>query len=74
MAAPTRQELSPYAKYTLATARGVGEFWQLVGADTFIVYEGVPHELAVNIQQAPNGQLDTAIALQLAAYPKRVSG
>lgn len=74
MAIPTTMKLTPSA--TITVADGVsqdssGEFWQRVTGNVFVVYENVPTALALEIQTQPD--VDTAIKLQLASYPKRVA-
>lgn len=75
MAIPTTVKLTPYATITEgagAATDASSEFWQLVGADRFIVYEGVPYSLMQQLLQH-DARIDGQIALQLAGYPKRVS-
>lgn len=74
MSLPTTMTPTPYATITVADGVATdssGEFWQRVAGNKFLVYENVPNDLAQNILQ--NNIPDTAIALMLAAYPKRVS-
>ncbi len=74
MAIPSKMTLTPAATLTIsdgASTDASSEFWQQIASDTVIVYEGVPYALMQNLLQSR--QPDTAIALQLAAYPKRVT-
>lgn len=75
MTVPSTMVPTPSAPVTVAmgeTTDTASEFWQRVTGNVFVVYEGVPYALAQNILQ--NAVPDTAIALQLAAYPKRIAG
>ncbi len=74
MALPAKMTLTPAATLTIsdgADTTASSEFWQQIAADTVLVYTGVPYQLMQNLLQSR--QPDTAIALQLAAYPKRVT-
>ena len=74
MAVPSTMKNTPFAAVTVAegeTTDAASEFWQRVAANVFIVYEGVPFALAQEILQSATP--DTAIALQLSSYPKRVA-
>ena len=74
MAVPTTMKPTPSATVTIAegeTTDAASEFWQRVTGSVFIVYGGVPYSLAQNIIQSSDP--DTAIARQLAGYPKRVA-
>ena len=65
---------TPSATVTIAegeTTDAASEFWQRVTGSVFVVYVGVPYSLAQNIIQSSDP--DTAIARQLAGYPKRVA-
>lgn len=73
MSTPSKMILTPNAAKTVAAGESTdasSEFWQIVAGSTAIVYEGVPYALAQEI--LTNNIPDTAIALQLAAYPKRI--
>jgi hypothetical protein len=74
MAVPTRMKLTPQATITIAeghTTDTASEFWQRISTTLFKVYENVPNDLCRNIQQ--DNDPDTAIRVQLAGYPWRVS-
>lgn len=74
MAIPSTVTLTPNATITIAEGIATdtsSEFWQLVTGSVFVVYENVPYALAQNI--IASGDPDTAIASQLAAYPKRIA-
>ncbi len=74
MSVPVMQA-TPWATVTVAEGETTGaesEFWQRVAGNVFVVYEGVPYSLAQNVLQSRDP--DTAIAAQLAGYPKRVAG
>ena len=74
MAAPNNMTPTPSAPITVAqgySTDAASEFWVRVAGSVFIVYEGVPLSLMQNIRQ--NSIPDTTIALQLAAYPRRVA-
>ena len=74
MSIPTTMKLTPSATVTIAEGIATdasSEFWQRVAGSVFIVYEKVPYSLAQNIIQSSDP--DTAIARQLAGYPKRVA-
>lgn len=74
MAIPATMTLTPQATLTVsdgASTDASSEFWQRIAADTVLVYTGVPYSLMQNLLQSR--QPDTAIAIQLAAYPKRVT-
>lgn len=76
MTLPASAKLTPNATYTLSegySATASTEFWQQLkaGSNLFVVYEGVPNDLAQNIMQSADP--DTAIKLQLAAYPRRIA-
>lgn len=74
MAIPTSMTPTPSA--TVTVAEGIAtdtssEFWQRVTGNVFVVYENVPYALGRAILQS--GDPDTAIKLQLAAYPQRIA-
>ncbi len=74
MALPTKMTLTPQATYTVAEGESTdasSEFWQRISSNRAIIYTGVPYALAQNILQSSDP--DTAIATQLAGYPKRVA-
>lgn len=74
MSIPNFMYATPEATVTVAQGADTtasSEWWQRVAGNKFIVYEQVPNALMQELLQS--GQPDTAIALQLAAYPKRVS-
>jgi hypothetical protein len=75
MAVPSVMVPTPQATVTVAMGENTGagsEFYQRVAGNVFVVYSGVPYALAQGILQTR--QPDTDIALQLAAYPKRIVG
>lgn len=76
MTIPTSLELTPNATATQgvgASTAVASEFWQMTSGG-FIVYGPIPYNTMVNLQQivGGGGQIDSSIALQLSAYPKRV--
>ena len=74
MAIPKFMRSAPQASVTVAhgaTVDAASEYWQSVAGNKYIVYEGVPFALMQELLQS--NQPDTAIAAQLASYPKRVS-
>jgi hypothetical protein len=76
MTIPTSLTLTPNATTTEGVGVGLGdasEFWQLT-AGGFVVYENVPNDLMRNIAsiRRGSGAIDSAILLQLAAYPRRI--
>lgn len=68
----------PFANVTsgigAANTTAQNSFWQLT-AGGFIVYDGVPNAIMQNLlalSDRGGGVIDSAIAQQLAGYPKRV--
>jgi len=75
MALPAIMTPTPQSTITVSdgyAADASSEFWQRVTGNVFFVYEGVPASLAANILASPD--VDTAIKLQLAGYPRRING
>jgi hypothetical protein len=77
MAQPTAFRQTPRASTTSAVGYALDasqEVWQkLTGTSLFVVYEGVPVDLAKNLLESRDVEIDAVIRLQLAAYPKRIS-
>ena len=74
MALPTTMTLTPQATYTVAEGESTdasSEFWQRISSNWAIVYSNVPYSVAQNILQSSDP--DTAIAMRLIGYPKRVA-
>lgn len=76
MAIPSNTTMVATPQATVTVAEGISKnsgtapFVQRVTGNVFIAYDGVPYGLAQSILQSSDP--DTAIATQLAAYPKRV--
>lgn len=74
MAVPSKMIPTPLAAVTVSegvTTDAASELWQRVAGNVFVVYGGVPNSLAQNILQS--GDPDTAIAIRLVGYPKRIA-
>jgi hypothetical protein len=74
---PTTFRQTPRAVVTSAVGYALDasqEFWQkLTGTPFFIVYSGIPRDIALNLLESRDVDIDSAIRAQLRSYTMRVS-